>query len=202
MAARAADAGIALIGPNAITRIAEALTSGYGIDLTRHVFARAQVAHYLAAPPTVMVPEDDFAALYGALFDAVAVADAHAVAARAGMLTGDYLLARRVPRVLQWLLPLLPPAWSATILARAIRRHAWTFTGSGTFDFRRAGTGMQLTVHGSPACRRLQVDDPACSYFAATFARVFSGVLGRPVEAIERSCAATGADCCRFDLNW
>lgn len=202
MATRAAEPRVALIGPNAITRIAEALTTGHGIAETQAVFARARIAHYIDTPPRVMVPEDDFAALYGALFAAVPLAQAQAVARRAGTLTGDYLLRHRIPRVLQWLLPLLPPAWGAALLARAISRHAWTFAGSGSFDWRRAGEGLQLTITGSPACRHLHVQDPACGYFAATFARIFSGVLGRAVTVTEHHCAAAGADCCRFNLRW
>lgn len=188
------------IGPNAITRMAEALTGRHGATVCRAVFADAGLLAHFENPPTRMVDETEVTRLHAAAFARLGPRDAAAVSREAGRLTGDYLLAHRIPKPFQAVLKRLPRRLAAHILVRAIARHSWTFVGSGAFAF-RFGAGLRLTIRGSAACRELRAAEPACHYYAATFERLFGEMLGQ-ARCIETACEASGGDACVFDLTW
>lgn len=190
-----------LIGPNAITRMAEALSAMGDDALCRDVFSLAGLSAYLAAAPTRMIPAADVGLLHAAAIARLGEARAADVSWRAGHLTGEYLLAHRIPLTAQRILKSLPRALAARILVRAISRHAWTFAGGGAFsyDFSPQPT---LRLTGSPICRGVRTQAPACSYFAATFERVFSEMLGPSLRVTETECEATGASACVFEVRW
>lgn len=150
------------IGPNAITRIAEALGPA-----APQVFAAARLSHHLVTPPTRMVPEVDVAALHAALY---LRADAEAVAAEAGRLTAEYLLANRIPGLAQSVLRLLPARPALRLLCRAIAAHAWTFAGSGRFSY-AIGRMPELRLEGAPFA--------SPSYPAAVFQRLFEVLVAK-----------------------
>jgi len=189
------------IGPNAVTRLAEALTARDGADRCRTIFATAGLAHHLDTPPTAMVDEDDVARLHRALIDGLGADEAAEVSWEAGRLTGLYLLGNRIPRVAQVALRRLPRPLAARILLKAIARHAWTFAGSGTFAY-GFDPGLWLRLEGSPVCRRLRTASPACHYFAASFETVFAAMLGPNLRVVETECEATGAAACVFHVAW
>jgi divinyl protochlorophyllide a 8-vinyl-reductase len=189
-----------VMGPNAITRIAEALTAGLGERACRAVFASAGLARHLSHPPTEMVDERDVARLHRTLIENLGLAKAAEISREAGRLTGDYLLANRIPAFAQNILKRLPRPIAARILVSAIARHAWTFAGSGDFSFRFTPR-LELKIAGSPICRQLSSEAPVCHYFAATFERVFSAVLGS-AAVTETQCEATGAPACIFEIQW
>ncbi len=191
----------ARIGPNAVTRVAEALTARDGPGACRTVFEAAGLAHHLDAPPTAMVDEADVAALHRALFDVLGAEEAAEVAWEAGRLTGLYLLAHRIPRPAQAILRHLRRPLAARILLKAIARHAWTFAGSGTFAH-GFDPGLWLRLDGSPVCRDIRTEAPACHYFAATFETVLAAMLGPRTRVVETDCAAAGAAACVFRVAW
>jgi divinyl protochlorophyllide a 8-vinyl-reductase len=192
---------VAVIGPNAVTRMAEALMSAGGDALRREVFSAAGLSRHLAAPPTHMIPEADVARLHAAAIATLGEARAAEVSREAGRLTGDYLLAHRIPPLAQRVLKRLPRALAARILVAAIARHAWTFAGGGEFSYAFSPT-LTLRLKGSPICRGLRTREPACAYFAATFERVFGEMLGPSLRVREIECEATGAPACVFDVRW
>ncbi|KAB7643728.1 bacteriochlorophyll 4-vinyl reductase [Polymorphobacter fuscus] len=193
------------IGPNAVTRMAEALTAHGGSGLTASIFAHAGLARYLATPPEAMVDETEVARLHLTVAARLQRHDGVAVARDAGRRTADYLLARRIPRAAQWLLRQLPRRTAAGIMARAIAGHAWTFAGSGRFNHvfdpadRRT---LWLNIIDSPLCRDPEMPAPACDYFAATFEGVFGAILGPTTRVVEIECSASGAPACRFRVRW
>jgi divinyl protochlorophyllide a 8-vinyl-reductase len=189
------------VGPNAITRMAEALVELGGDAMCRRVFTRAGLVHHLAEPPHAMVPEEDVSALNHALFEELPPRPAASVAAEAGRLTGDYLLANRIPAFAQTLLPLLPRPLAGRLLARAIARHAWTFAGSGEFSY-GWDQGLRLYLKRSPVCRNLSRHEPSCHYLTATFQRVFGAMLGPGVAVDEVACSASGSPVCIFAVTW
>ena len=197
------------IGPNAITRLAEVLPGLVGAERTRALFAQVGLAHYLATPPEQMVDEAEVARLHQQLFGSFGAELAHEAAHRAGSLTGRYLLARRIPRPVQWLLRRLPPGIAARVLVSAIRRHAWTFCGSGRFEARfasgsagRSVAPLQLVVQNNPLCRGLQREQPACDFFAACFECLFRELVHPDARVLETLCEARGDPECRFELHW
>jgi divinyl protochlorophyllide a 8-vinyl-reductase len=192
---------VGVIGPNAITRIAVALGTSGGEALCRRIFARAGLAHYLATPPAHMIPETEVAMLHRAAIEELGEARAAAISRRAGRLTGDYLLENRIPVLAQRLLKRLPRKLAARLLVGAIARHAWTFAGSGAFSYAFAPR-LTLTLDGSPICREIRTQEPACAYFAATFERVFGEMFGPSLSVRETECEATGAPACVFEIGW
>lgn len=190
----------ARIGPNAILRIADALPLHAGPEAARRVFARAALAHYLRAPPSGMVPERDVRRLHAALAAECGTAQAREVARDAGHRTADYLLAHRIPRPAQRLLRALPARLAAAALARAIRRHAWTFAGSGRFSF-APGVPTVFSIRGNPLLGGGDVA-VACDYYAATFERLFVALVHPRARVREVACEARGDDACRFELRW
>ncbi len=190
-----------VVGPNAIIRVAEALTASDGAELCRCVFAAANVERRFDVSPMHMVDEQEVARLHLALIEKLGAAHAAHISREAGRLTGDYLLAKRIPRPVQTILKRLPRWLAAHILVRAIARNAWTFSGSGSFSF-GFQPRLRLALTGSPICRLLQTEEPACHYFTGTFERLFREMLGPSARVFEIECAAAGAPACLFEVTW
>ncbi|WP_137181316.1 bacteriochlorophyll 4-vinyl reductase [Roseomonas sp. AR75] len=193
----AALTAAARIGPNAVTRFAEAL----GPARAQDIFARAGLSDRLANPPGRMVPEAEVTALHRVARSLLGETDAEAASREAGRLTALYLLANRIPRVLQAVLKRLPAGLAARILTDAIGRHAWTFAGSGTFRV-IPGPPMRLEVAGGPIPRAGAADHPVCGYYAATFETLFRALVSPRTQVAEVACEAMGAPACVFELRW
>jgi len=199
MTAAAVSAG--RIGPNAITRVAEVLPALLGDAGTRALFEAAGLGGYLSQPPEGMVDETEVARLHRVLRQQLGPAVAGQVARSAGMRTADYLLARRIPKPVQWLLKRLPPVLAARVLLQAIGRHAWTFAGSGQFQA-VAGRPCVLTIRDNPLCRGVASAHPACDFYSATFERLFQVLVHPATQVVETQCEARGDPVCRFELRW
>lgn len=197
----AAGAVRALIGPNAITQVADALLREVGMQTTSRLFERAGLVHYLTAPPTRMVDDVDVQRLHAALRAELGVPQSRRIGALAGRGTGDYLLAHRIPVLVQRVLKRLPAAIAARVLMAAIRRHAWTFTGAGSFTV-RAGMPWRLSICHGPLARGAQVDEPVCDFYAGTFERLFRVLVHPQARVVEVECEAAGAAACVFELSW
>ncbi len=185
------------IGPNAVTRLAEAAEAALGPDATRALFAAAGLTRHLDAPPERMVAEGDVVALHRALARAHPGA-AQRIAADAGARTAAYLLAHRIPRPAQAVLRLLPPALAARGLLAAIGGHAWTFAGSGTFAARVAAGGAAVRVAGGPFAD----PGPAAAPLGAFYGAVFETLFRRLVSARSAAVAAAGGGACDVALGW
>lgn len=193
------------IGPNAIIRVADALRTTRPHD-AEPVFAAAGLGHYLASPPEQMVDEWDVIALQQALRRTLGIDAARAVSFDAGLRTGDYLLAHRIPRPAQRVLRLLPPGPASRMLLKAVGRHAWTFSGSGAFSFvprsllhRRP---VQVRIAGCPICRGSHAEEPVCDFYTGAFERLFRTLVSRRTQVQEVQCQAQGADACVFEMRW
>ena len=150
---RGAGAAPARIGPNAIWRVLEALQAGADPTAVERVFERAGLAGYLQALPQEMVDEREVTALHQALRDELGIKQARQIGADAGSRTGDYLLAKRIPRPAQTVLRLLPGIFACRILLKAIERNAWTFAGSAGFST-QPGKPTRFILDGLPRLPR------------------------------------------------
>jgi divinyl protochlorophyllide a 8-vinyl-reductase len=189
------------IGPNAITRMAEAMRNSIGEERTRAIFAAAGLEARLDHPPEAMVPEREVTLLHRAARDALGTAHATQLARRAGMLTGQYLLAHRIPKPVQWLLRALPAPVAARLLVKAIARHAWTFAGSGRFSA-RPGNPLVLEVAGGPIALAGPAEQPVCDFYTATFGTLFRALVNAEAQVVETQCTAMGATSCLFEVRW
>lgn len=191
----------ARIGPNAITRVAEALRGRGGEPAALEVFRSAGLLGLLEQPPQHMVDEADVLTLHLALRAVLGAQAASIVASDAGRRTGDYLLAHRIPRLAKVVLEWLPAPLAARALLKAVGRHAWTFAGSGDFSV-EFGSTLVLSIRHNPLCRGVTSQAPCCSFYAATFERLFQDLVHPMTSVREISCEACGAHACRFEVRW
>ncbi len=169
----------ARIGPNALTQTAAALTALKGAAAAETIFARAGLLHRWREPPGEMVPEAEPARLFAAVAEALGEAEARAVLAESGRLTGDYILANRIPGPARGLLRLLPARIAAWMLLSAILRHAWTFAGSG----RCRAEGLSLVIEGNP------LRSPGGVWHEAVLSRLFARLASRRAKVSRISAA-------------
>lgn len=202
--AAAAHAVAARIGPNAITQMADALRRSHGAERGAQLFAQAGLDHHWIDPPTRMVDDAEVCALHRVLRAELGVTSAREVGRAAGAGTGDYLLAHRIPWLAQCVLRRLPAPLAARVLLAAIRRHAWTFTGAGSFDARPGERDVRwrLILHDAPLARDVHHDEPLCDFYAATFERLFRALVHPRTRVVETACEAQGAVACVFELGW
>jgi divinyl protochlorophyllide a 8-vinyl-reductase len=156
-----------------------------------------------------MVDEHAVTALHAALRSRLEPVESARASIRAGQLTGDYLLANRIPKPVQWVLKVLPASLAARVLVAAIGRHSWTFAGSGDFsvEFGRGAAGaapsrLRFSIAGCPVCRGATQSVPACDYYAATFERLFAELVHSQTQVRETQCQANGAPACVFAVSW
>jgi divinyl protochlorophyllide a 8-vinyl-reductase len=194
-------AATARVGPNAIIRVAEALSEAHGPAVVSQVFRAAGLEHYLETLPNEMVEEHEVTRLQAALREELGLGVARRVSHDAGLRTGDYLLANRIPRPVQRLLVILPARLASRVLISAIRRNAWTFVGSGVFDG-KPGRPTSLTVTDGPICRGASADEPLCDFYAGSFERLFSRLVHPKARVTEIACQANGAESCVFEVRW
>lgn len=196
----------ARIGPNAIIQVAAALVAAEGPERTRALFAEAQLQHHLESPPTHMVDEADVVRLHERLRAARTPDDCRRVARAAGLATGDYLLANRIPAAAQWVLRRLPASLASRALLAAIGGHSWTFAGSGLFEARPGpwlhGAPVVLEIAHCPLCRGAIAPEPICDYYAATFERLYARLVHDRAVVHETECTARGDRACRFVVSW
>lgn len=188
------------IGPNALTRMAEALAEQHGDALMYLAFVQAGLEHHIRKMPTRMVDEGDVIRLHAAVRAMLGPDGARVASRRAGVLTAKYLLARRIPRPAQWVLKLLPAAFAAPPLLAAIRRHSWTFAGSGRFTA-VSGRTLRMEIGCCPICRGARSEDPICDYYTATFEHLFRALIHPRIEVSETECQAQGAAACVFEAK-
>jgi divinyl protochlorophyllide a 8-vinyl-reductase len=181
------------VGPNAVTRLAEAL-SARAPDALASVFAGH--AGWLDVPPEAMVFEGDVAALHAALWRVLPREEAAKVAHAAGRLTADYVLAHRIPAAARAVLRMLPAAASAPLLGRAVAAHAWTFAGSGRVRVRN-GRPLVVEIAANPLAVA-----PGCPWHRGVFERLFATLVHPGAFVSERACCAEGASACRFEIDW
>jgi divinyl protochlorophyllide a 8-vinyl-reductase len=196
---------VARIGPNAVTRVGQALRQRLGERRADELFERAGLAAYTRVPPQAMIDEVEVIRLHRALRSDLGAPLAREVAREAGRLTADYLLAHRIPRAAQFVLRRLPAPPAAALLLAAIRRHAWTFSGSGRFAIAQAPTRSgraQVSITGNPLCRGVSDSQPCCDYYAATLERLFRVLVHPATQVVEVACEAGGASACVFEFRW
>lgn len=186
----------ALIGPNTLLQTRRALEErhgGPGIDWYR----RTGIPR---GPFRGMVEERHFVGLVAELRRSFGEGEAGAILARAGRHTATYVRRNRIPAPLRAVLPYLPTGPGLRVLLAGIRRHAWTFVGSGTFDA-EAGRAPEIRIGGCPTCRGERLGAPGGTYYVAAFEELLRELLRSPVRVRERTCTALGAPVCSFAIE-
>lgn len=187
----------ARIGPNAILQLVPVLEEAAGTEVTAHVLAMAGIIA-LPDPALGLIDEGPAARLHQAVRRELPDIAAQ-LSREAGLRTGSYILAHRIPMPVQTILKRLPARLSAPILARAIAKHAWTFCGSGRFRL-VAHWPPVFEIADNPVVRGEHSDVPICDWHAAVFERLYTALCGPEWRAVETECCAQGHAACRFEL--
>jgi divinyl protochlorophyllide a 8-vinyl-reductase len=183
------------VGPNAIIQLADVLADRLGLEERGAALRAAGLARYLAADPERMIDEREAAALHKVV-QARQPQDWDELSWEAGERTAEYLLENRIPMPAQWLLNRLPPAWSARMLVRSIKAHAWTFAGSGEFSARLEWGAVVISIAGNPIAM------PGCPWHRGVFTRLFRELVSPGVLVRHEHCCAQGAPACKFVIGW
>lgn len=191
----------ARIGPNAIIQLVAAVRAALGGQAAADLLAAAGLSGYRTALPDSMVPEAEVIRLHRAAVARFGATGAASLAREAGRLTGDYLLAHRIPKAAQFVLKRLPAPLASRILLGAVAKHAWTFAGSGTFAVERAAPAV-VTIADSPMCRGRRDGVPVCDFYTGTFERLYRVLVHPAALARETACTAAGDPICRFEITW
>ena len=186
------------IGPNALMQLAPVLDRFEGVAARRELFAD----HGLAEVPDGSAMLDE--ALVARIHQDMRLrfpGHARQMARLAGVATGDYILANRIPAPARALLRRLPPALAARLLSMAIARHAWTFCGTGRLSVQH-GHPTVFEIADNPVVRGEMRPRPICDWHAAVFERLFTALVHRRAYVRETDCCAMGHTACRFELRW
>jgi divinyl protochlorophyllide a 8-vinyl-reductase len=185
------------IGPNAILQLLPVLEAAGDAALRDQLLAEAGVVE--VPDGTAMIPEGPVARLHQALRRARP--DAAELARQAGRGTADYILAHRIPALVQVVLKRLPAALSGRLLARAIAKNAWTFAGSGSFRV-VSMKPMLFSIADNPVVRGEVGDHPLCDWHVAVFERLFQVLVDPRTRVVETKCCAEGAAACLFEVSF
>ncbi|MDE3080625.1 MAG: bacteriochlorophyll 4-vinyl reductase [Paracoccaceae bacterium] len=190
-----AGQGGGLIGPNALLQLAPVLDAALGPDARRRIFA---VGGYDGLPAAFgMIPEAGVAGIHQAVRG---LPQARTLLAAAGGLTGDYILAHRIPPVAQRILRALPARIAVPLLTRAIARHSWTFAGSGRFRVVSRWPAV-VEIADNPLTRSEESVAPLCIWHAAVFRRLYAALALQGARVTEVACCACGDPACRFEIT-
>ncbi len=141
----------AKMGPNGIIQTFNAVKAHYGEQEANRLLRQAGLEKYIAQLPHQMVDEREFHNLVKAVCETFEPEKQTQILREAGERTAEYLLQARIPKFFQALLKRLPTRWAAKLLLWAIKKHAWTFAGSGAFEYQVAGTiSAKILVKAMP----------------------------------------------------
>lgn len=184
------------IGPNAVLQLLPVLDRASGPDASGQALAAAGIPR--PGADAGMLPETGVAALHGVV-RRIWPAEAPQLLRDAGLGTGDYILANRIPGFAKTIIRALPARLGARLLCAAIAKHAWTFVGSGRFRI-LSQNPLVFEIAANPLVAGEVASEPLCHWHAAVFERLFSRLVWPNVAVRETACCACGASACRFEL--
>jgi divinyl protochlorophyllide a 8-vinyl-reductase len=120
---------------------------------------------------------------------------------RSGNLTGEYVLANRIPKPVQRIIKLLPRSLRLKVLLTAIGKSAWTFAGSGTYSFITHPRPL-ITINNSIIKQAAQAQKPICSYYTGAFETLIKALVTPKAVITEVECLAGGSDKCCFTIRF
>ncbi|MEO0655078.1 MAG: bacteriochlorophyll 4-vinyl reductase [Pseudomonadota bacterium] len=190
-------APVGLIGPNALTQLLPLLEQAGGAELRDALLLEAGIV--TLPDMTGLIDEAPVARLHQAMRAEVPEL-APALAWAAGERTAQYILENRIPRGAQWVLKALPGRIAGPILARAIAKNAWTFTGSGAFEILSLRP-LRFAITDNPVVRGEFSAHPLCHWHTAVFEHLFRVLVDDRLRARETACCAMGAEACVFEIG-
>lgn len=182
------------IGPNAVLQLLPVLTRAGGPDLPARLCQAAGLGEVRGDQG--LIDEVPVARLHAAVRRECAEPDP--ILRAAGLGTGAYILANRIPAPVRAVLRVLPAPIAARLLSQAIAKHAWTFAGTGTF---RVLSPRSFELADNPLIKGETADRPLCVWHAGVFEQLYQSLVDSRLTCRETACAAMGAPACRFELS-
>ena len=185
------------IGPNSVLQLLPVLDARLGQEARVELLREAG----LDAPPSDhgLMAEEPAVRLHQALRCRYP-AQAATMMREAGGRTADYIIAHRIPAPVVRTLRALPAPLAGRLLAAAIGRHAWTFSGSGRFQIVSKRPAV-FELSDNPVVRGESSPRPLCAWHAAVFERLYAELVDARLRCRETQCCACGATSCRFELH-
>jgi len=180
----------------------EVLIERLGRREAGRILAQAGLSGYVFEPPHAMVDEGEVAALHVALRAACGEARAAELGFEAGLRTGRYLLANRIPALARAVLKLMPAPLASRLLLKAVARNSWTFAGSGHFTVLASTPTARVRITDCPLVRGLRLRLPGCAFYAGTFEALFRALVHRDARARQTACEGRGDAACLFEISW
>lgn len=190
-----ATAAGALIGPNAVLQTVAVMEAALGKQRARAVLADAQITALPSGREMILEIHALRLHRWLALHEPLACFD---IAAEAGARTADYIIAHRIPRAACWLLQHLPARGAAPLLMAAIRKHAWTFAGAGSFTPHSA---WAFTIDRGAARDALMPPDSLFHWYAAVFTRLYQTLVAPDCVCRIVAGAAPSPDVRRYAIT-
>ncbi|MGJ3262787.1 MAG: bacteriochlorophyll 4-vinyl reductase [Salinarimonas sp.] len=192
----------ARIGPNAIIQMREVMIEALGGREAGRILLQAGLERYVFAPPEAMVDEGEVAALHTTLRTAIGETRAAELGFEAGLRTGRYLLAHRIPAPARLVLRLLPAPLASRLLLKAVARHSWTFAGSGLFEVLATDSPVRVRISGCPLVAGARLALPGCAFYAGTFEALWRALVHPRARCRQTACEGRGDAACLFEISW
>jgi divinyl protochlorophyllide a 8-vinyl-reductase len=162
----------ALIGPNAIIQVADAIRREFGPDQLLRIMHAARLGHFVAEPPQHMVSEGDVVRLHRAVAASLPVEAGRALMWQAGENTARYLLANRIPRLAQTVLQVLAGRSCSPAADECHQQARLDLRRQQHVQLQHGRTGADLARWFAAVCSS-SVPDSGRGLFQATFETLF-----------------------------
>ncbi len=180
------------IGPNSIIQTVGALESAYGKSRADEILTNAGQGHWIGNLPSEMTDESKFHALVTALQKEIGETATAGILKESGERTAKYLLRVRIPGPFQKIVKLLPPGLAFRVLLFAISKNAWTFAGSGEFDYSSKPSpniNVKVTFPSEPVVG---------NFYLGTFIALLRELVNPNTSIRENIRKESGAIVCRY----
>lgn len=188
----AAMAGMGVAG------VAEVLPMRVGSRASLALFEAAGLAEAWHSADRAPLSDEQLRRLHRALREQLGLPAASAVARDAGARAAEVLLAHHIGPLHQAVLRRLPARLAERGLQRELARLSWAFAA----DARVRLEPGRIAVQGSPLCRGVRSDTPACDFVCALIERLYAVLVHPHARCVEIACESCGAPECVFDIGW
>lgn len=187
---------IAAIGPNALTQLFDPIKHQFGDEILAQLLKRAGIS---TMPDMLSLIDEAPVIRFHTQLHQAFPEHAETIERQAGIGTAHYILANRIPKLAQIILRVLPTKLAAKVLTKAIKKNAWTFTGSGSFKVVEQNP-ITLEITNNPLVRNMRSEMPLCVWHRAVFETLFRALVSKNTLVTETSCCACGSTC-RFEIT-
>ncbi|NWJ45810.1 MAG: bacteriochlorophyll 4-vinyl reductase [Chloroflexi bacterium] len=190
------------IGPNSLIQTVRAMRRIYGDEKARRILEEGGQGFLWDHHPGEMIDEGEFITLARMLYSNLGVQETLPLLRLSGNLTGEYVLANRIPKFAQRIIKFLPRKLRLKVMLNAIGKNAWTFAGSGKYSF-TLSPQLQINLDESIIRHAIsKANVPVCSYYTGAFETLLKTLVDAHIQVEEIECAIRGDSRCVFQIKF